>query len=81
MPERRAVGFSETTIVRTMIVADANIVLSALRSRNGASHAVLRGMLSGDVPFAISSAVILEYESVLKRPGILGGPLDRTGAD
>lgn len=55
-----------------MIIADTNVLLSALRSRNGASHAVLRGMLEGDVPFAISPAIILEYEDVLKRPGILG---------
>jgi predicted nucleic acid-binding protein len=55
-----------------MIVADANVLLSALRSRKGASHAVLRGMLIGDVPFAVSPTVVLEYESVLKRPGILG---------
>jgi putative PIN family toxin of toxin-antitoxin system len=55
-----------------MIVADANVLLSALRSRNGASHAVLRGMLGGEIPFAVSSTVVLEYESVVKRPGILG---------
>lgn len=55
-----------------MIVADANVLLSALRSRKGASHAVLRGMLIGNVPFAVSPTVVLEYESVLKRSGILG---------
>jgi putative PIN family toxin of toxin-antitoxin system len=55
-----------------MIVADANVLLSALRSTKGASHAVLRAMLTGDVSFAISSHVVLEYESVLKRSGILG---------
>jgi predicted nucleic acid-binding protein len=55
-----------------MIVADANVLLSALRSRNGASHAVMRGMLSGEIPFAVPAAVVLEYESVLKRPGVLG---------
>jgi putative PIN family toxin of toxin-antitoxin system len=55
-----------------MIVADANVLLSALRSTNGASHAVLRAMLTGDVAFAISPPVVLEYESVLKRSGILG---------
>ncbi len=55
-----------------MIVADANVLLSACRSRRGASHAVLRGMLTGEVSFAVSPAVVLEYESVLKRPGILG---------
>ncbi len=55
-----------------MIVADANILLGALRSRRGASHVVLRGMLIGEVPFAVSPTVVLEYESVLKRPEILG---------
>jgi predicted nucleic acid-binding protein len=29
-------------------------------------------MLLGTVPFAVSPAVALEYEDVLKRPGILG---------
>jgi predicted nucleic acid-binding protein len=29
-------------------------------------------MLAGEIPFAISAPVVLEYESVLKRPGILG---------
>jgi len=55
-----------------MIVADANILLGALRSRRGASHVVLRGMLIGEVPFAVSPTVVVEYESVLKRSGILG---------
>jgi predicted nucleic acid-binding protein len=55
-----------------MIVVDANILLSALRSSRGASHQVLRRILAGDLSFAISPAVALEYEDVLKRPGILG---------
>jgi predicted nucleic acid-binding protein len=55
-----------------MIVVDANIILAALRSSRGASHVVLRAMLEGRIPFAVSPAVALEYESVVKRPGILG---------
>lgn len=55
-----------------MIVVDANVVLSALRSSKGASHLLLREMLVGNVPFAVSPAVALEYEDVLKREGILG---------
>ncbi|ULJ72497.1 PIN domain-containing protein [Rhizobium gallicum] len=47
-------------------------MLSALRSSRGASHQLLREMLAGDVPFAVSPAVALEYEDVLKRPGVLG---------
>ena len=31
-------------------------------------------MLAGEVTFAASPAVILEYEEVLKRPGVLGEP-------
>jgi putative PIN family toxin of toxin-antitoxin system len=55
-----------------MIVVDANVMLSALRSSRGASHQLLREMLVDDVAFAVSPAVALEYEDVLKRPGILG---------
>ncbi|UWU17140.1 PIN domain-containing protein (plasmid) [Rhizobium sullae] len=55
-----------------MIVVDPNVMLSALRSSRAASHQLLREMLVGDVPFAVSPAVALEYEDVLKRPGILG---------
>ncbi|WP_426236833.1 putative toxin-antitoxin system toxin component, PIN family [Pararhizobium sp. DWP1-1-3] len=55
-----------------MIVVDANVLLSAFRSSNGASHFLLRRMISGGVSFSISPAVALEYEDVLKQPGILG---------
>jgi predicted nucleic acid-binding protein len=55
-----------------MIVIDANVIVSGLRSRNGASHLVLRGILTGHFSFAASPAVIMEYEDVLKRPEILG---------
>ena len=55
-----------------MIVVDANVVLSALRSSGGASHRIVRGLVSGTIPFAVSPAVALEYEDVVKRPGLLG---------
>jgi Predicted nucleic acid-binding protein, contains PIN domain len=55
-----------------LIVVDANIVLRGLRSRNGASHRILRGMIEGEIAFALSPAVVLEYEDVLMRPGLLG---------
>jgi predicted nucleic acid-binding protein len=35
---------------------------------------MLREMLKGDIEFALSTAVILEYEDVLNRPGLLGVP-------
>jgi len=55
-----------------MYVFDTNIILSALRSRNGGSYVILREMLTGTISYAVSSAVILEYEDVVKRPGKLG---------
>jgi putative PIN family toxin of toxin-antitoxin system len=55
-----------------MIVVDANVMVSALRSSKGASHQLVHEMLTGGVDFALSPAVALEYEDVLKRPGILG---------
>lgn len=55
-----------------MIVVDASVLVRGLRSRNGASHLVVRALLTGTVAFAASPAVVLEYEDVLKRPGQLG---------
>jgi predicted nucleic acid-binding protein len=55
-----------------MIVTDANVILRGFRSKNGASFIILKGMLTGELPFAASPAVVLEYEDVLKRPGMLG---------
>ena len=55
-----------------MIVVYAYVVLAALRSSRGASHVLLRMMIVGEVAFALSPAIALEYEDVLKRDGILG---------
>ncbi|MGF9563301.1 PIN domain-containing protein [Neorhizobium sp. JUb45] len=54
------------------MVVDANVVLSAMRSSAGASHLLLREMLVGKAPFAVSPAVAFEYEDLLKREGIFG---------
>jgi predicted nucleic acid-binding protein len=55
-----------------MIVADANVILRGIRSRNGAAHRILRAMVSGDLELALSPVVVPEYEDVLGRPGLLG---------
>lgn len=57
-----------------MIVADTNVIVRGIRSPQGASGYILKEMLRGDIPFAISPAVVLEYEDVLSRPGMLGEP-------
>lgn len=66
-----------------MIVIDANILLAGLRSSRGASHVLLRAMLDGRVSFALSPAIVLEYEDVLKRPELIGqmGWLSETDMD
>jgi len=48
------------------VVLDTNVVVSALRSRRGASFALLRRIGQGWVPL-ISVPLILEYEAVGKR--------------
>jgi predicted nucleic acid-binding protein len=48
------------------VVLDTNVLISALRSRRGASFGVLRRIGQGWVPL-ISVALILEYEAVGKR--------------
>lgn len=55
-----------------MMVVDANVVLSAMRSSAGASHLILREMLAGKAAFAVSPAIAFEYEDLLKRVGIFG---------
>lgn len=51
-----------------MIVIDTNVIYSALRSNRGASYVLLNSMAEGKVDYAISAALIFEYEDVLKRP-------------
>jgi putative PIN family toxin of toxin-antitoxin system len=55
-----------------MIVVDTNVLVSGLRSSRGASHQLMLGLLRGEIPFAASTALVLEYEDVLKRDGVLG---------
>jgi putative PIN family toxin of toxin-antitoxin system len=50
-----------------MLVFDTNIWVAALTSRNGASFQLLVQATEGKLRFAVSVALVLEYESVLKR--------------
>ncbi len=51
------------------IIIDTNVMVAALRSSQGASHRLLKLLKEGDRRFRInvSTALILEYEAVLKR--------------
>ena len=46
---------------------DTNVLLSAARSRNGASSALMAELRLGHWQMVLSNALLLEYEEVLKR--------------
>ena len=50
------------------VVLDTNILVAGLRSREGASFALLRLVALRRVRPLVSTALFLEYEAVLKRP-------------
>lgn len=50
-------------------VVETNILLAALRSRNGASFEVLRRYRQGEFSVVIANTVLTECEEVLKREG------------
>ena len=50
-----------------LVVLDTNVIVSALRSRRGASFAVLQRVGNGDFDIALSVPLLLEYEDVSLR--------------
>lgn len=50
------------------IVLDTNIFIAASRSRNGASFAILQALREKQFICLVSVPMMLEYESVMKRP-------------
>lgn len=55
------------TVSRLRVVLDTNVIVSALRSRRGASFALLEHLEHGDFEAAVSVPLVLEYEDVLLR--------------
>lgn len=49
------------------ITVDTNVIFSALYSKRGASHYILRLVLDGKIKLALSSQVYFEYYDVLTR--------------
>ena len=60
-------------ITLDLIVADTNVVVQGMKSLTGASGYILTGMIEGTIRFAMSPAVILEYEEVLNRDEVWQG--------
>jgi len=58
-------------ICNMLVVLDTNVIVAALRSRDGASFQILESIVDDQVDFALSVPLFLEYEAVLKRPEML----------
>ena len=56
--------------MRPLVIVDTNIVVAGLLTRSPQSPvaAILDGMLSAAIPFALSEALLAEYRNVLGRP-------------
>jgi putative PIN family toxin of toxin-antitoxin system len=50
------------------VAFDTNVIVAALRSRTGASNALLRALRLGQLEAVASVPMLLEYEEVLMRP-------------
>ncbi len=53
--------------MKPRLVLDTNVLISALRSRNGASFEVLSRVGRGQFDIVLSVPLVLEYEEVAKR--------------
>jgi predicted nucleic acid-binding protein len=53
------------------LILDTNVLLAGLRSKWGASYQLIRLFEQGRFRLHLSVALALEYEDVLKRPGLL----------
>lgn len=50
---------------------DTNVLVAAFRSRHGASNALVRRALQGDLPLVTHHKLVFEYRDVLSRADIL----------
>ena len=50
---------------------DTSVLVAAFRSRSGASNAIVRRALRGDLPLVVHQKLVYEYSDVLSRPDIL----------
>lgn len=52
-------------------ILDTSVLVSGLRSKRGASFQVIQAIRAGNLRVSVSVALVLEYESVLLRPGLI----------
>jgi predicted nucleic acid-binding protein len=56
-----------------LAVIDTNVLVAALRSKNGASHILLERLRRQQFRAAVTTALALEYDDVLHRPALTAG--------
>ena len=56
--------------MKLRLVLDTNVLVTALCNREGASHLLIRWVLTDKIVLLASPALWLEYEAVIKRPEI-----------
>ena len=49
------------------IILDTNVLYAGLYSNRGASHEVLRAVERGEIEIVLSTALVFEYEDILRR--------------
>ena len=57
------------------VVLDTNVLVAGLRSRRGASFQLLQGLTSKQFELCLTVPLAMEYEDVLRRPGLLPLPV------
>jgi putative PIN family toxin of toxin-antitoxin system len=60
-------------MLKRQFVFDTNILVAGLRSKQGASFRLLQMLADNRILLNVSVALALEYEAVLKRPGLIPG--------
>jgi putative PIN family toxin of toxin-antitoxin system len=59
------------------VILDANVLVAGLKSRLGASFTLIALIKTGQVQPAVTTPLLVEYEAVLTRPGLLPADLDQ----
>lgn len=62
--------YAITLFVRDVVVVDTSVFVSALKSSQGASRAVLRLCLESEIAPLMGHKLFLEFEDTLRRPGL-----------
>ncbi|MCX6966068.1 MAG: putative toxin-antitoxin system toxin component, PIN family [Verrucomicrobia bacterium] len=52
-------------------ILDTSVLVSGLRSKRGASFQIIQAIRAGHLKISVSVALVMEYESVLLRPGLI----------